>query len=1533
MFSNDQSAPVRRAQRVLCLGLITAAAIFAAPSTRLRAQTAPPSFEPTGLRPDRSYFGQLPFESIDMVNGNVLLTFSDLTLPGNAGMDLRLTRTYNHQVSGRTWEFGFAGVPLRIERPDGNGEDLVETPRLVMADGTRYRTAPVNTRTNDTVFITDQFWRYTTTTRTLEIPNGWTATYESGNPSGGVMLVEVHDVYGNSITPDWEGGSPTDIRPLRLETVTQTLSATESRTVTFEYGPLSSVSGYMPTKMTFLGREWTYGYEYANPELQAGPRLKTATPPVGRGWAYDYINGLGGALTVTTPSKGTVLYDFDELVLPASEGIPRSVIARRVTGGRDIVGGEWTFAFSQPLEAIGLVNIPGGRQLEYRHGWAPFVGRWILNAQILRDGLEVGRIEREYDFLPYIAAFPADVAPVIKKSTLSQEGRTFETSYTYRASDFGDYHQPWTLTESGHLTRVTTRGYDYAFDVYQRPKLQSETVTVNAQAFSTTFDYDDATGCLTRQTAIGVITTFTCDAQGNRSATTDPRGKTTTFTYEWGVLKNTTRPAGDVIGRTINADGSLASETRGTWTTTYTYTNGRLTTVQHPDGASGQDSITTYDDTDGGWVTVTRGTGDTARVDKTLVDGFGRPRGTENALGDKTEVRYDVDGRKSYAGNPYRTTGNVGDTFTYDALARLKEVKHADNSTITYVYAGAAGGDTVTITDEAAHATVQTWKAFGSPSDARLVSLTDAASKTWSYTYDALGTLTGVAQPGGPSRTWVYDGHHRLESETHPESGTTTYTYYTHQPGGTPPPPLQQTALVETKTDARGQTFTYTYDANDRLTAIDAPGTAHDVTVLAYDALDQRRHVRVGIDGAADRVETTFVYRTDAPVLASRSDVVHGRSFETAYTYDGRAQLATITYESDRVVAYTRDRADRITTVTGPGGTPVWAHTFAYHPSGAIEGYTQKNGQVTTIQYDSNRLWPEPLTSGPVSLPNHDYDLAGNLTTITDGRGAAFTQGFTYDAVDRLKTVTGLGAETFDYDARGNRTVKNGVGYTYHATTDRLTSDGTTTYGYDGAGNLTSAGAATYSYTPSNMLATATVNGGTTTYRYDADNQRRMRTGPAGTEYFVPGPGLEPLGEYVDVNGQLHLKQEYVYADGRLLASVEPATTVAWGEVIVAGVTVIQKAHLTELRREVNAVRGRFGLPPAVWAVPDANLAGTFVVPAYIMELRGALTAIAPHDFGAALAQGQVILAAHFTAIRDRVTALRAGGERYYHLDTLGSVRAVTDSAGTTIRRHDYRAFGEEIGPQAGSDARRFTGKERDAETGLDYFGLRHHSAATGRLTTVDPLMGTETALVDPQRWNRYAYVGNRPTRLVDPDGAGWLSALVKLIAKGGDVAATTQGVLQDSSKVLTLDARIGTGERLLATASLLSEFLPISGRDIHGLGSFALGIAKRGDTAGVTVYRSVSETGVTQYVGITNNLARRGAEHLRSTGLEIEEVLSGLTRSEARAVEQALIQLHGLGRNGGSLRNKINSIAKTNPDYARELERGLLLLESIGYQ
>ena len=107
-----------------------------------------------------------------------------------------------------------------------------------------------------------------------------------------------------------------------------------------------------------------------------------------------------------------------------------------------------------------------------------------------------------------------------------------------------------------------------------------------------------------------------------------------------------------------------------------------------------------------------------------------------------------------------------------------------------------------------------------------------------------------------------------------------------------------------------------------------------------------------------------------------------------------------------------------------------------------------------------------------------------------------------------------------------------------------------------------------------------------------------------------------------------------------------------------------------------------------------------------------------------------------------------------YHLDALGSVRLVTDEAGAVLRYHDYLPFGEEWQPQTpAKDLRLFTGKERDFETGLDYFGARYYRADLGTFTTVDPAQNVAEALTDPQRWNRYAYARNNPLRYVDPDG------------------------------------------------------------------------------------------------------------------------------------------------------------------------------------
>lgn len=70
-----------------------------------------------------------------------------------------------------------------------------------------------------------------------------------------------------------------------------------------------------------------------------------------------------------------------------------------------------------------------------------------------------------------------------------------------------------------------------------------------------------------------------------------------------------------------------------------------------------------------------------------------------------------------------------------------------------------------------------------------------------------------------------------------------------------------------------------------------------------------------------------------------------------------------------------------------------------------------------------------------------------------------------------------------------------------------------------------------------------------------------------------------------------------------------------------------------------------------------------------------------------------------------------------------------------------------------GRCAYKFTGKERDTETGLDYFGARYYGSSMGRFTSPDPIVMKSNRLLDPQRLNLYSYTRNSPLNHVDPDG------------------------------------------------------------------------------------------------------------------------------------------------------------------------------------
>ncbi|WNG57762.1 hypothetical protein F0U59_25620 [Archangium gephyra] len=169
------------------------------------------------------------------------------------------------------------------------------------------------------------------------------------------------------------------------------------------------------------------------------------------------------------------------------------------------------------------------------------------------------------------------------------------------------------------------------------------------------------------------------------------------------------------------------------------------------------------------------------------------------------------------------------------------------------------------------------------------------------------------------------------------------------------------------------------------------------------------------------------------------------------------------------------------------------------------------------------------------------------------------------------------------------------------------------------------------------------------------------------------------------------------------------------------------------------------------------------------------------------------------------------------------------------------------------------------------------------------------------------------------------------LAVKGSGLPGAAQAAMLAESQA---------GFRWAAVGEVTSVAVSAEGAFTIALAPGAVAMSAHGRQSGgntssgeTNVYISRDEvTGDIQYVGITDDIARRSAEQLRQKGIRIEEFMRNLSRDDARAVEQALIEIHGLSKNGGTLMNRINSIARSNPKYAAALRRGLELLESIGY-
>ena len=144
---------------------------------------------------------------------------------------------------------------------------------------------------------------------------------------------------------------------------------------------------------------------------------------------------------------------------------------------------------------------------------------------------------------------------------------------------------------------------------------------------------------------------------------------------------------------------------------------------------------------------------------------------------------------------------------------------------------------------------------------------------------------------------------------------------------------------------------------------------------------------------------------------------------------------------------------------------------------------------------------------------------------------------------------------------------------------------------------------------------------------------------------------------------------------------------------------------------------------------------------------------------GSVLAEytGQTLSARYVYAGSRRIARVASSSTRYYLTDHLGSTRSLVDEAGTVTAAYDYWPYGKTLAT-SGTDAThfRFTGHERDDESGLDYMLARSYAFDIGRFLRPDPMQDEYPGL------SPYAYAANNPLKYVDPDGRAFrLGAIV----------------------------------------------------------------------------------------------------------------------------------------------------------------------------
>jgi RHS repeat-associated protein len=646
----------------------------------------------------------------------------------------------------------------------------------------------------------------------------------------------------------------------------------------------------------------------------------------------------------------------------------------------------------------------------------------------------------------------------------------------------------------------------------------------------------------------------------------------------------------------------------------------------------------------------------------------------------------------------------------------------------------------------------------------RPLTVTDAAGQTTTYTYNARGQVVFETNALGELTIYHYDANGFRTSVDRFPGGTTHWTY-------------DAVGRVKTKTDVSGYTLTFDYDDLDRLTQITYPDGTFDQ--FTYKLLDQTL--------AQDRAgrKTTFAFNSMRQ-MTKRTDPLNrailfewckcgalrrltdpmGRTTTWRHDVQGRVKCkeyadgSKVTYLYEDKTSRLRQRIDEKLQVT----------QYSYNRDGTVSQKTYTNAAVATpsvsFSYDQDYNRVTSMTDGSgttrysyysvTGLPTpgagqlaailgplpsdtiaYVYDKLGRrVTTVINGMVSSLS----FDAAGRVTFATNdaLGAFDYAYDGNSDRLAfqvyPNGQSSTLHYNqlphdlslqkiTNQFGGTSISEFDYvrdDATGRITSwtqtqdGQTSTYmfGYDAADQLNTAAASPATLdsfSYTYDpAGNRLTEKIGSATTLF-----SYNPLNELTSVSGGIGTAASYQWdAEQRLVA-------------VVAGNKTTQFTY--------DGLGRRVGIRQLVNGSEVSNRRFLWC-DSEICEERTPSGAVTKRFFE----QGV------------KIESGPAAGVYFYTRDHLGSIRELTDGAGTVRARYSYDPCGRRtlLAGDVETDFG-FAGMFWATEAGLNLTLFRAYDAGIARWLSRDPLNNAE---ID-QGINLFAYVYNNPVNLVDPIG------------------------------------------------------------------------------------------------------------------------------------------------------------------------------------